>query len=491
MTAILVVTIGTRDLMYQGTSGTWYNIGNDRLKENETITEKIEVLSDLKLSETTTYRDLTGYLLQHQNQYIDRLKPVIIGKLISDKAQQIQQCFLIGTDQALTVRQSASDTIHSSYLIKAWIEKNHSIPTTVLPLCDDGTSPADFEAMFKWWRKTWLANINPPDNAEIWLSITGGVGQTSEAGRVSGLSLYGDRIKFFKFKEDPELNKAGHPSEYSDPFLGTNYLWDRTRQQAIQLLDRYDYAGAQRLLEPYFEIRSLGAVPDLLKVGISWNRGEFQEFFNEAKKSILDSDQQQQGQAWWWMAYEQAYLAVVRLEQNNVAEAMWHSFRALEGGLLEWAKANLGNHFQDDEEDSPIVFNSILDSHPNLKNAFKSRDADKRARQEFEPHTLWMPISVQRGILKKSLPAALKGDFEYFWSDDCRKIRNRLSHRLGGISEKELLKAWGADLQDRSSWQSRILNCLNILTGQSFASLSEASLFTEIQKQVKSSVKDS
>ncbi len=69
MTAILVVTIGTRDLMYQATSGTWYNIGNDRLKEDESITEKIEALSDLKLGESTTYRDLTHHLLQHQGNY--------------------------------------------------------------------------------------------------------------------------------------------------------------------------------------------------------------------------------------------------------------------------------------------------------------------------------------------------------------------------------------------------------------------------------------
>jgi hypothetical protein len=485
MTAVLVVTIGTRDLMFQASSGTWYNIGNDRLKENETITQKLEVLYDLKLSENTTYRELTHYLLENQQQYLDRLKPVIIGQLIIEKAEQIQQCFLIGTDQATTVRQRVSDTIYSCQLIKAWIDKNYNIFTTVLPLCADGTNPTDFEAMFQWWRKTWQNTITPQQNTEILLGLTGGVGQTSEAGRISGLSLYGERIKFFEFHEEEERNKVGQPSNYTGPLLGTNYLWDRTQQQALKLLDRYDCAGAQELLKPYFQSKNFWAVPNLLNAGIAWNRGEFQGFLNEAR-SILNSSQHQQGLTWWWMAYEQAYLAVVRLEQDNTVEAMLHSFRAVEGCLLEWGKVTLGDHFQDDQQDSPKILNSILTSHPKLKDAFKTKNAGSN---EIAPHAPWMLISVQRGILKVSLPAALQGDFEYFWSDDCRTKRNKLSHRLGGISEQELLSAWGEDIKDRSQWAARILVCLNILTGQSFKTLHQASLFAKVLDQVRSSIK--
>jgi hypothetical protein len=477
MTAILVVTIGTRDLMYRATSGTWYNIGNDRLKENETITEKIEVLSDLKLSETTTYRDLTGYLLQHQNQYIDRIKPVIIGKLISDNAQQIQHCFLIGTNQDPAVPQSVSDTIHSSYLIEAWIEKNHNIPTTVLPLCADGTSPADFEAMFKWWRKTWLSTVNPPDNAEIWLSITGGVGQTSEAGRVSGLSLYGDRIKFFKFKEDPELNKAGHPSEYSAPFLGTNYLWDRTRQQAIQLLDRYDYAGAQKLLEPYE--KNFGVITNLLKAGVAWNQGQFREFFQFAKASINPMPLQE-NQSWRWMAYEQAYLAVIRLEQNSTSEAVLHSFRAIEGCLLEWAKFTLATDFDDSNSGFPIVRPSICDRYPEIRQRY--RDV-----QGHYANAQWKG-TFRRELLEIALPAAGGIEFQAFWGSQSQ--RDKLSHQLGGISKEEVFKAWGQEIKDRLQWESQILACLNILTGKSFQTLRQASIFSVVQERVQKSIKE-
>jgi hypothetical protein len=487
MTAILVVTIGTRDLMYQATSGIWYNIGNDRLKEDESITEKIEALSDLKLGENTTYRDLTHHLLQHQDQYLDssactfgdRLKPVIIGKLISDNAQQIQQCFLIGTDQPHTVPQRISDTIHSSHIIKAWIEKNYKIPTTVLPLCADGTSPADFEAMFKWWRKTWLTTIKPPHNAEIWLGITGGVGQTSEAGRISGLSLYGDRIKFFKFKEDPTLNRAGHPSNYSAPFLGTNYLWDRTRQQALKLLDRSDYAGAKELLEPYLKDQKTGATKPLLEAGILWNQGQFATFFSTIKSYLTSSPQKQQVQFWWSMAYEQAYLALIRLEQDNTTEAALHSFRAIEGCLLEWAKVTLTPDFDNSKPGFPQVLPNICDRYPSIKTSYKKSQGNY-------PNAQWKS-HFRQDLLEAVLPAARGAEFQAFWQSQGQ--RNRLSHELGGISKQEVFGAWGQEIKDKRQWESQILTCLNILTGQSFKTLQQASLFTVVQERVQESIK--
>ena len=480
MTAILIATIGTRDLMFQISSGLWYSIGD--------FTERIQVIDDLGLDEKITHRDLTQYLSDRLDRYLDRIKPVIMGKLLTEQATQIEQLYLVGTNQLPTVTQRNKDTIHSCKILKAWVEKNLSIPTKILSLGEKGTDPSNFEAMFEWWRKTWREEIESAAGLEIWLGLKGGVGQTSEAGRISGLSLYGERIKFFEFHENERNNQAGKPSDYTGPFLGTNYLWDRTQQQALGLLDRFDYAGAKELLEPYFHTKNLGDVSDLLEAGIAWNRGEFYVFSTLISANTLDSPHQAQSQTWWWMVYEQAYLAVVRLEQNNVAEAMLHSFRAVEGGLLEWAKVTLGANFQDNQQDPPKILDSILTSHPKSKDAFKSKNAEKRKRNELEPTAKWEQDSLKKEILKVSLPTALVGDFEYFWSDDCKKIRNRLSHRLGGISEAELLNAWGEDIQDRWQWQSRILACLNILTGQSFTTLDRASLFARVHDRIRKAI---
>ena len=479
MTAILIATIGTRDLMFQISSGDWFNIGDDRMQDGDIIGEQAEVIGDLSLG-AITFRDLTKYLFDRQNQYLDRIKPVIIGKLLAEKANKIDKLYLIGTDQLSDVPQRSKDSIHSCELIKIWVEKNYQIPTTIVSLGTDGTNPANFEVMFGWWRKTWREDIKPASDREIWLGLKGGVGQTSEAGRISGLSLYGDRINFFEFHQNEKHNRAGNPSTYTGPFLGTNYLWDRTQQQALGLLDRFDYAGVEELLKPYLQTKSLGAVTNWLKAGIAWNRGEFDSFFQSTKATNVLDNYKQQSQSWWWMAYEQAYLAVIRLEQNNTAVAMLHSFRAVEGCLFEWAKITFPDDIKDVQSGFPQVKNSILNHHPQLKSVFDN------ARGNYL-HAQWRG-SLRREILEAVISNARQVSFQYFWSDDCQNKRNELSHRLGGISEREVLSAWGKDIKDRSQWQSRILACLNILSRQSFKTLNQARLFAKIHDRVRESI---
>ncbi|WP_258000193.1 hypothetical protein [Fischerella thermalis] len=74
-------------------------------------------------------------------------------------------------------------------------------------------------------------------------------------------------------------------------------------------------------------------------------------------------------------------------------------------------------------------------------------------------------------------------DFKAFW-DSARKKRNYFSHRLGGLAEKEVFRAWGEDVTNSEQWQKRILNCLNLVTGKSFRNLAQASVFATIHDQV-------
>lgn len=177
--------------------------------------------------------------------------------------------YLIATDQKQEVPEREKDTLYACKLIKSWLVDNYPhISVEVIPLGEDNTNPANFEQMFRWWRQTWL-KINPQSKQQIWVCLKGGIGhgsiasgslqhlswQAAEAARVSGLSLYGDRSQFFEFQQNFQANQVGICSDYTGPFLGTNYLWDRTQQQALKLLDRYDYAGISSLdlLQTYFQ----------------------------------------------------------------------------------------------------------------------------------------------------------------------------------------------------------------------------------------------
>lgn len=477
MTAVLIATIGTRDLMFQISSGVWYNIGDDRMRNADIIGEQAEVISDLSLG-TITFRDLTKYLLDNITTSIERIKPVIVGKLLCEKAAQIEKVYLIATDQIQEVQEREKDTIYAAQLIKAWIinEFDHisNDAVEIITLGLDGINPSNFEQMFHWWRKTWREKITIKPTQSIWVCLKGGVGQASEASRISGLSLYGDRIQFFEFKQNTQANRVGIPSDYTEPFLGTNYLWDRSQQQALKLLNRYDYAEVYDLLLPYLQQPNsgFGAVPNLLKAGIAWNQGQFDKFFSLAK-SCMEIPAQVKDK-YWAIAYEQAYLGVIHLQQQNTIEAMLHSHRSIEGLLYLWAIKSFPNHVTERKNQYALLKRSILQTYSSLQHHFHSQG---RQLEEIS-----LDGFVWRDLLNAAIPETRNStDFLAFW-DKARKMRNTLSHRLGGLAEREVFDAWNATNSEQ--WQARVLSCLNLVTTQSFRTISQASIFAQMHDKL-------
>ena len=92
MKSVLIATIGTRDLMFQIASGEWFNVGDDQM-QLEIIGEQAEVISDLGLYKIT-FRDLTKYLSDNIQTYIERIQPPIIGKIFNDRASEIDKVYL-------------------------------------------------------------------------------------------------------------------------------------------------------------------------------------------------------------------------------------------------------------------------------------------------------------------------------------------------------------------------------------------------------------
>ena len=482
MKAVLVATIGTRDLMFQISSKLWYNIGDDRMQDGNIIGEQAEVISDLNLA-TITYRDLTHYLLQHIDIYHNCIKPAIIGKLLSEKAADIEKVYLVGTNQNPEVREREKDTLYACELILSWLAYYYPhIAAEVIHLGVDGTNPSNFEQMFRWWQKVWKEKITIQSKQPIWVCLKGGVGQTSEASRISGLSLYGDRIQFFEFRQNSKANLAGISSDYTGPFLGTNYLWDRTQQQALRLLERYDYAGVSNLelLQTYFQQdpSKLSATANLIKAGLSWNQGNFERFFEIAEPS-LKLQQKEQTALFWWQAYEEAHLAVIRLEQNNTTEAMFHSFRAVEGLMYKWVITTFKEEVTEREKKFAIINRSIVQRHRTLEELFQQNGR----RDEIELN-LW---TMQRLLEADIFETRNNRDFTIFWIN-ARSERNNLFHRIGGLTQKEVLQAWGNDINNSSKWEARILKCLNLVTGNTFYSLTQASLFASTRQRVKMAI---
>ncbi len=478
MKSILVATIGTRDLMFQVTTGDWYNIGDDRMK-GDILGEQIEVVSDLALTEKSSFREISQYLWENIEYYGDQVKPVILGKLLEDKINDLEKVYLVVTDQNETVKEREKDTLYSGELIKYWLNKlNSDLVVNILYIGRNDENPSNFEEMFRWWQQVWKENIKPQPDQPILLCLKGGVGQASEASRISGLSFYGNDIKFYEFIPTPSNNQKGISSDYTGPFLGTNYLWDRTRQQALQLLERYDYAGLQNLVKPYYEQnkQKWKETYALIKSGVSWNQGQFEDFFQSASFSF-NNQQKEQHQQYWWMAYEQAYTAVVRLKQKNTTEAMLHSFRAVEGLIYECLKHEFKDYMVNSEYTYSSLKSSVLTKYPDLSILFVNGT---------NKTDILLDSRNQQRVIELSINVDLKD----WGSAELRNHRNRLSHKLGGISEKELFQAWGNNIHNQQDWKKRILNCLNLITEKKFNYLWQGSLFASIHQRVLTAIKN-
>jgi hypothetical protein len=91
---------------------------------------------------------------------------------------------------------------------------------------------------------------------------------------------------------------------------------------------------------------------------------------------------------------------------------------------------------------------------------------------------------------QRVIELSINVDLKAWGSEELRNHRNRLSHKLGGISEGELYQAWGKDTYNQKDWEKRILNCLNLITENKFNYLWQGSLFASIHERVRTAIKN-
>lgn len=287
----------------------------------------------------------------------------------------------------------------------------------------------------------------------VYVSHQAGTPAISSAVQFVSLSTFGDRVKFLVSNEqDKTLTGIVESSAY---------LRGIKREQAKKLLDRHDYSGIKTVIDTYLD----NETQILLEAAIQWNFAKFDEFAAKIKSSssnqTLVQQVEERSQHWWWTAYESAFLGVVRLKQGNTVEAMFHSFRAVEGLLRQWI----------DEHDK------------SLHNAGKPK-LQKNGNGKIQ---LPRPVKfkTQKGEEKEITTANPYGQGLYFVLDSIRGIkreqdidiwtfgnsvfycRNNLFHQLEGLQDKEaVFREW--DTTDEQSWKNRVINCLNFVSGKQY-----------------------
>lgn len=263
------------------------------------------------------------------SKFIERLKSIDVPDEIA----------LLLTDQSKIIGEQERQDIKSPYwddtgklepIIERYFNK-HFPDAQLIPL---KLTPDEQRGLDDWDNvltliQTKLDTIEiEPDT--VYVSHQAGTPAISSAVQFESLAQFGQRVKFLV------------SSEYSQEITtidNSAYLGAIQRQKAQALLKQHDYAAVKSLLDDYLDPET----QILLNAAIQWNYAKFDEFATEIQK-ISDKDfagkVNKRSQQWWWTAYEAAYLSVIRLKQENTVEAMFHSFRAVEGLLLKWADQN-------------------------------------------------------------------------------------------------------------------------------------------------------
>lgn len=315
----------------------------------------------------------------------------------------------------------------------------------------------------------------------VYVSHQAGTPAISSAVQFMSLARFRENVKFLVSSEYSQETKTIHNS---------TYLGAIQRQEAIALLEQYDYVGIRDILGLSKTDSKTDSSNDkakyikyLLDAAEQWNYAEFQKFKNIlTKRKLLDIKEF----PWYQSGYESAYLAWIRLEQGSTVDAMFHSFRAVEGSICKWVEKRYDAHICKDPKYGPQVKLSIRQELPGYFNALSQGNQEK-----FQKHGKMGLYGDPLYDLFKQARSDWKTnpDIKAVW-DVAKAERNNLFHRLDGLQESELFDAWNT--KNKENWKKRLLDCLNFIAQpdlpKPFTSLEEASLMAQVHQKLEAAI---
>ncbi|PSB21318.1 hypothetical protein C7B65_05155 [Phormidesmis priestleyi ULC007] len=395
------------------------------------------------------------------------------------------------------------DTCQLCPILEGYFQKHFpEAKLTPLMLEPDSLEPGldDWDAVLGLVRrKIGSLDIEPET---VYVSHQAGTPAISSAVQFASLAKFGDRVQFLVSSEYvPKITRM---------IASSKYLSAIRLQEAKALLDRPDYPGIQILLKSYLKDDDTRV---LLSSAIQWNSAEFEKFSDQFRNDNLlekypelvkDIQERTKEENWWWIAYEEAYLALTRQNQDNIVEAFFHSFRAFEGIFSAWVNYEFGgnNHIEIKKGMSYLKCSVLSDP----KGYFSKAKFKQNGDPNDDLAKLKCKIEKDNGVeldlatickLFRSCRSEYKqecGELKIFWDSDkennvCEK-RNFIMHQIQGISKEKLWEFWGVSTSEE--WQGRLLKFLNFIAktdlSKEFKSLEDASLMAQVHQKLKSAI---
>jgi hypothetical protein len=467
------------------------------------------------------------YSQPEADQEFDDLAFPLIDNFIGQiKGDKIDKIILVLSDQSVFSLAERSSQHHpywqdtctlqpvlEKYFKKELQDGSHSLQ--IQPLFLKPTSTA--EGLDDWNGVLRLVQdefscLEFPDNATIYVSHQAGTPAISSAIQFTSLSRFGQQVKFLVSNErDANLTRILPSSEY---------LKGIRKKEAEALLSTYNYAGVEALLKD--ELEHNEEAKTLLNAAKNWNVakfGDFLECLGHHSKFASDVEARTKKENWWWIAYEEAYLAVIREKQDNIVEAFFHSFRVFEYIFAEWGSQKLTGHIEKAEEgDSvPYLMDSILDDPRILGLSGKSKKPVsgiisklKKLRENKAKIDLNDDDEVElvffnlANLFKAFNYSEYKKSCQeleiFFGKDNVRDRRNIIIHQVKGLSVIDLCNYWGISCPEDTDdwkecidkWKSKLLKLLNFIVKEDFPegfnTLENASLMAKVHEKLESAI---
>ena len=359
-----------------------------------------------------------------------------------------------------------------------------------------------------------LKNIS--EDITVYVSHQAGTPALSSAVQFCSLAKFGDRVRFLVSNEyDRKLTGFVESS---------SYLRGIEIQQAKKLLENYDYSGMKEVLKkqiekadkpkekPKLEDEILKHISYLLDAAIQWNFAKFEDFAKklssyseqnlvnqkqaylqdvELAQTYLENAERakaylQNPDQYWWTAYEAAYLGVARLNQGDTVEAMFHSFRAIEGLLSLWFE-KYEKALRDAGQPELMRNRRNQIELPREITALNKRgDSQIYSTANSYGQGLYFIIASIKNISQE-----IAKDIWVF-GNFVVHCRNDLFHKIEGLKDQDsVFKQWKYPDEEEfifKQWQTRVLNCLNFIAQddlpQPFSSLEQASLMAQVHQEL-------
>lgn len=468
------------------------------------------------------------YSQQQVEQHFDDLVfPLIDNFLSKIKDQPIDKIILVLGDQSIfqPVERSSQnhaywqDTCTLQPLLEKYLQQkleksspNLQFQSLFLRPTSIAEGLDDWNAVLKLVQNE-FSSLEFPDHTTIYVSHQAGTPAISSAVQFASLSRFGQQVRFLVSNErDSKLTRILDSSEY---------LKGIRKKEAEALLKSHNYSGVEALVKDYLEGNEETNI--LLNAAIQWNFAKFDEFLKELtdhpKFSSEVADRKKE-ENWWWVAYEEVYLALIRKDQGNIVEAFFHSFRAFEGIFAAWGRQYFDQHIEL-INGVPCLNHSALNDSKEYFSSKKCKDVSdlKKVKEKLESLKDKPPeekikaderVKLDMQTLCKFFRSARYKEYknncqelEIFWDtknnkeNNVSEKRNFIVHQVQGMSELDLWNFWGIEAQAEDSnvqeeWREKLLKFLNFIVKENFpegfASLEEASLMAQVHQELVSSI---